>query len=131
MADYKIFQIGTVDYTSKIKLADYQVSSEDVVETWEDGNYRRHYDKIRTRISGEVHMVLDKSQYEQLLTDLTNAINSTGTWSLGVHVNNRTTTTELTSIAAYVTLETSVVYGHSGYSYKPYGMDVKLSFEGV
>ena len=131
MADYKIFQIGSVDYTSRIKSPDYAVNSENVTETWVDGNYSNHTSVIRTRIVGTVHMVLDTADYVQLLADLETAKIQTGIYSLSVHVNNRTTATELTPISAYVTIENSVVYGTRGYAYAPYGMDVVLNIEEI
>lgn len=131
MADYKIFQIGSVDYTSKIKSPDYEMNSENITETWVDGNYINHTSIIRTQIVGSVHMVLDKPDYVQLLADLETAKIQPGIYSLGVHVNNRTTATELTTISAYVTIENAVVYGTKGYAYAPYGMDVVLNIEEI
>lgn len=131
MADYKIFQIGSVDYTSKIKSPDYEMNSENITETWVDGNYINHTSIIRTQIVGSVHMVLDKPDYVQLLADLETAKIQPGIYSLGVHVNNRTTATELTTISAYVTIENAVVYGTKGYAYAPYGMDVVLNVEEI
>lgn len=131
MADYKIFQIGSVDYTSRIKSPDYAVNSENVTETWVDGNYIKHTSVIRTRIVGTVHMVLDTADYVQLLADLETAKIQPGIYSLGVHVNNRTTATELTTISAYVTVENAVVYGPQGYKYEPFGMDVVLNLEEI
>ena len=131
MADYQIFSIGSVDYTNLIKRQDYDVNVENVIETWVDGNYINHTSIIRTRISGTVHLVLTKAQYQQLLTDLENAKTAPGIYTLGVHVNNSTTATELTTISAYVVVENGVVYGPKAYKFSPYGMDVTLTLEEI
>lgn len=131
MANYKIFQIGNVDYTSLIKSPDYDVNIENITETWVDGNYVNHTSIIRTRITGTVRMVLNKTQYQQLLTDLETAKTAPGIYTLGVHINNSTTATELTTISAYTILENEVVYGTPGYGHKPYGMDVTLTLEEI
>ena len=131
MADYQIFKIGSVDYTSLIKTQDYDVNIENVTETWVDGNYVNHTSIIRTRITGTVHLVLTKAQYQQLLTDLETAKTAPGIYTLGVHVNNSTTATELTTISAYTVVENSVVYGTPGYAYNPYAMDVTITLEEI
>ena len=131
MADYKIFQIGAADYTPLIKSPDYNVMSENVTETWVDGNYINRTSIIRTRITGSVHMVLRTAQYQQLLADLETAKIQPGIYLLSVHVNNRAASTELTPISAYVTIENTVVYGTPGYAYAPYGVDVTLTLEEI
>ena len=129
MADYVIFKIGAVDYTAKIKTQEYSALKNDVVETWVDGNYITHTDVVRTRITGSVHMVMRKAEYNQLLTDMENAKVSPGCYTLNVHVDNDTTETQTVQITASCTVSTSVVYGTPAYFYDPVAMDVNIEFE--
>ena len=131
MADYQIFTVGTppTDYTAFLKTNDYNVTSEDVLDTWTDGNRRTRGNVVRTRISGSVKLVMRKSTYETFLSDWAAAKNADGTYTIGVHVNNATTATETTSADVFASMQAKVVFGTAGYSYYPAGVEVAIEFE--
>lgn len=130
MPNFQLFVVGSVDYTDKVKQNEYEVTREEVVETWVDGNYTTRAAVIRTRITGSVKLLLKKAEYNQFLADMETAKDaSTNTYSLGVHPNNTTTGTGLVNIDALCTISSEVAYGTQSYSYQPAGMYVTVDFE--
>lgn len=130
MADYQVFVVGSSnDYTQYLKTQDYEVTQEDVLDTWVDGNHITRASVIRTRITGTIHLVMRKSEYETFLTHWAAAKNADGSYAVKVHVDNKTTNTQVTSANVFATMSTKVVYGTKGYSYYPAGMDITIQIE--
>jgi len=130
MADYKIFVVGSAnDYTQYVRTNDYVCHKEDVIETWTDANRINRGHVLRTRLTGSIHMVLDKAVYNTFLGHWAAAKNADGTYNIKVHPNTVETTTETVSCKVFATVSTHVVYGTKFYSYQPAGMDVVIEFE--
>lgn len=131
MADYEIFKIGSVDYTDKIKLTEYTAERADVTESWIDGNHINRISVIRTRVSGSVKMILRTAEYNALLNDLETAKIQPGVYSLSVHVDNETASTENITISAFVTVSAKVVFLPQVYQFNPTAFEVDIEFEEI
>ena len=129
MADYKIFKINNVDYTSYLRTEEYNVIREDVIETWTDGNRITRGHVLRTRLTGQVKLVFRASEYNTFLSNMTSAKNADGTYNIYCHVNNDDTSTENVSAKVFMTISSAVVFGIQQYEYIPTAMVVNLSFE--
>lgn len=129
MADFQLFVVGAVDYTDKVKQNEYDVHSDDVVDTWVDGNYRTRTSVIRKRVTGSVKLLMKKAEYNQFITDMETARIVSNMYSIGVHPNNVTTGTGLVTIQALCTVSAEVAYGTPSYSFQPAAMFVTVVFE--
>lgn len=69
MAD-TIFIVGLADYSAHVVAESYNVQSEDMYNSWTDGNGTEHRERYRTRLVGEFTMFFNN------ITDF-NTFNST------------------------------------------------------
>lgn len=129
MANYKIFKINNVDYTQYVKTEEYNVLREDVIETWTDANRITRGHLLRTRITGNVQLVFETSDFNTFLTNMATAKNADGSYDIECHVNNDNTGTETVSATVFMTVSNSVVFGVKMYQYIPTAMVVNLEFE--
>lgn len=128
MADYQIFIVNNVDYTPYLRTQDYEVTRQDVFDTWVDGNHITRANVLRTRLTGTIHMVLNATDWQDFLADWEAVKNPDGTVTVRVHPNNTPTAT-LVSANVYGTVTAKVVYGTAPYQYQPTAMDVTISIE--
>lgn len=66
-----LFKAGIVDYSSKIIEGSYKVYQEDITYDWEDGNYKKHKEILRTQTKGSFQMKLNSwAEYTSFLSTL-------------------------------------------------------------
>lgn len=49
--------IGSTDITKHIVADSYNIDAADVYEEWLDGNYRKHREVVRSRVSGSFSVI--------------------------------------------------------------------------
>ena len=100
MALITFFQIGTTDMTPFIDLQNFKVNSEDVYETWTDGNYNEHREIARTRIVGTLKLGFsDLTEFDSFRSLMASNRNANGYYPIQIYVNNLNSTE---SINAFV-----------------------------
>lgn len=125
----QLLVINSHDYTPYIRPT-YNVQSEDMVATWEDANYITHPVPLRTKIKGEVRLLLKEiNQYSTFLTDMDAVKASDGSYTISVHDNRADPSVQTQSINALVTYESAVVYGTEQYNYLPVATVVTMRIE--
>lgn len=93
--------IGTTNITKYIIKNSYEINSEPVFESWQDGNFREHRIYTRDRIKGEFEVIFfdtDNGAYQDFLTLLSGATNNHLT-TMGLFVLN---TSSFEALQAYV-----------------------------
>ena len=90
-----LFKAGLVDYTSKIIEGSYKVYQENITYDWEDGNYKKHKEILRTKTSGSFQVKLNSwSAYTTFISTL-NGVKVGSEYTLTVFAQN--TNTSVTS----------------------------------
>ena len=90
-----LFKAGLVDYTSKIIEGSYKVYQENITYDWEDGNYKKHKEILRTKTSGSFQIKLSSwSAYTTFISTL-NGVKVGSEYTLTVFAQN--TNTSVTS----------------------------------
>lgn len=100
-----LVKIGEKDITRNIIYESYEVDSQDVAEEWEDANYFKHVDVIRTKVAGTFKVMCSKAlgMTTRQFIDLINENKTDGTIYAIVYVNN---TARLEAINAICKVET-------------------------
>lgn len=105
MANIIFFQIGTTDLTPYVDIQNFDVNSEDIYESWTDGNFIEHREITRSRVIGKIKLGFsDTTDFTNFQTLLSNNRNVNGYYPIQIHVNN-TNSTE--SINAFISPEGS------------------------
>ena len=96
MAAITFFQIGSTDLTPYIDVQNFKVNSEDVYETWTDGNFIEHREITRSRVRGTIKIGFkDRADLTSFLTLLSNNRNANGYYPVQIFVNNLNTTSSI------------------------------------
>ena len=83
--------IHGVDYTPYIVQGSYNINTEDVYESWEDGNMVEHRIIVTRKIKGSVQIVCSEMPRGKSVTDFLAdlaAVTDNGVLTIGVHVPN-------------------------------------------
>lgn len=85
--------IGATNITKNIVKDTYEVNTEPVYESWQDGNFREHRIYVRDRIKGKFDVIFfddDNGAYQDFLELLESATSNRLT-TLGLYVENTST----------------------------------------
>ena len=96
--------INGTDITKYIIKNTYEVNTEPVFESWDDGNFREHRIYIRDRVKGKFDVIFfddDNGAYQNFLT-LLNSATSNRMTLLGLFVEN---TASFEALQAYIHIE--------------------------
>lgn len=93
MATIVFFQVGSTDLTPYIDLQNFDVNSEEVYESWTDGNFNEHRVISRTRITGKIKLGFkDLTDFDNFRSLMSSNRNVNGYYSIKVYVNNLNST---------------------------------------
>ena len=114
MATIVFFQIGSTDLTPYIDIQNFNINSEEVYETWTDGNFVEHRDISRSRISGTLKLGFDDlTDFDNFRSLLASNRNINGYYPIQIYVNNLNSTQ---SINAFIdpngSAKWDIVNGH-------------------
>lgn len=93
MAAIVFFQVGSTDLTPYVDVQNFDVNSEDVFETWTDGNYVEHREITRSRIIGKIKLGFkDLTDFNNFKSLMSSNRNANGYYPIKVYVNNLNST---------------------------------------
>ena len=95
--------IGTTNITDHIVADSYQMDSEDLYESWRDGNYVEHRIITASKVRGSFEVACCDSKYSfSDFMDAINAADNNGVLTCSVFVTNKN---EMKAISAYYEIE--------------------------
>lgn len=98
--------IANTNITKYIIKSTYEVDTEPVYESWQDGNFREHRIYVRDRVKGKFDVIFfdeDNTAYQDFLTLLANGTSNHLT-TMGIYVEN---SSSFEAIQAYVHITSS------------------------
>ena len=110
----ELFVVDGIDFTEHIKVPSYKVNRTPVYEEWEDGNYLKHREITRTRVSGSFTVLFDDVlDFDQFVLTIESLIENsdTGAIPMTVYINNKVITAEINAFIKYTPANEKPIYG--------------------
>ena len=119
-----LFNIAGVDLTKHIVAPSYIMNEKDVYNEWEDANYVKHRNVIRTRIEGKFTMkFMEKEVYYNFLDLMKNNRTSSGDILASLYVNNMHKVVSTNVFIEYAPANTIPLFRNGTYN----GFEVKVT----